>query len=185
MLPYDQFKADFAVVTVSNASHHRLIIINFNVPVRQCQDLTVFEKILQQVENDLLGDSQRIVNSVYYQLSAVYTLVHSQTLEERVWLGSFAPKARNVSQITAFRPLDTATFVNHCFLNAEPNSVLNKTSYVVEGQESEWSVQEIKAVIVTIQTTVTTQHSFFNFYPQLRLQHGRSKYQTNFRLYLD
>lgn len=166
-MQYDQFKLDAAAIVDNRQPQNRIVVYNFNVPLRLSQDVSAFERIRQQVETDFPANAQGSVIPPYYQITAVYTLVHRATGEQRLWVGSFNARARNVSQVTAFRPLDHATFVQYALTNCQLERVQNRLTAVVTGKDSVWTLEEVKSLVVSVQSTVRLNHSVFLRHPEL------------------
>lgn len=184
---YERFKLDAAAIQIARSAQQRIIVYNFNLPIEYAQIAAHWETVLQKVETDLPPRAAGTISPPYFQLTAVYTIVHRNTNEERLWLGSFNPRARDLSQVTAFRPVDPSAFVNYCLTNSEPNRVRNKLDGVVNTRNSVWNLGEILSIIASVQSTVQSTHPIFYNHPELfqyggdRAQHKRSV----FRLYFD
>jgi hypothetical protein len=183
-LEHERFKLDAAAIRVSPIQQHSVIVYNFNLPIGLTQDPTNWDIIKNIVETDLPLGVPGTVNPPYFQITAVYTLVHQNTYETRYWLGSYSPRARNLSQVTTFRPYDPATFINYCILNSELERVRNKLTAVVNGRQSLWTLDHIISVIVSVQATVQQQHSIFTERPALAHQANHRR-RNVFRIYFD
>lgn len=184
---YERFKLDAAAIQIARNSQQRIIVYNFNLPIEQAQSEVHWNTVRQKVETDLPPGAAGTISPPYFQLTAVYTIIHRNTNEERLWLGSFNPRARDLSQVTVFRPLDHTTFVNYCLTNSEPNRVRNKLDGVVNTRNSVWNLGELLSIVVSVQSTVHTNHSIFQNHPEL-FQYGgnRAQYRRSvFRLYFD
>lgn len=161
-MPYQDFSLDGAAILDYYHPEQRIIVYNVNIPKDRAQNLQVYETILGQVITDFPPQhGDKVLVPLYFQISAVYTLIHQTTGEERIWQGSFSPRARNLGQVTAFRPLDTDTFVQYALVHCEPNRVLHQLDYRIQGKESVWSVGELLSVIISIQATVKLSHPIF------------------------
>ena len=171
----ERFKLDAAAISDTSSPQQRVIVYNFNVPIERAQDRASFELVRQQVETDFPQGVAGTVTSPYFQLSAVYTIVNRETNEERLWLGSFNPRARDLSQLTAFRPFDANSFVQYAVANSEPERVRNKLTNVVNGKDSVWSLGQLLSIIVSVQATIRLNHSLFVQHPQLVHNHGGNK----------
>lgn len=181
---HERFKLDGAAIRVSPIQQQSIIVYNFNLPIVLAQDPVNWETVRQHVETDLPLNAVGTINPPFFQITAVYTLVHQNTNEERLWLGSFNPRARDLSQITAFRPFQAADFVAYCVLNADPERVTNKLTAVVNGRNSLWVLNNILSLIVTVQATVAPQHPIFLARPTLA--HPPHQRRRNvFRVYFD
>lgn len=184
---YERFKLDAAAIQIARYPQQRIIVYNFNIPIQQAQEPANWNLVHQQVETDLPSAGVGIISPPYFQLTAVYTIIHRNTLEERLWLGSFNPRARDLSQITAFRPFESTSFVNYCVTNSEPNRVRNKLDSVVNTRNSVWNLGEILSIIVSVQSTVNTNHIIFHNRPELSNNGGNRARQKRsvFRFYFD
>jgi len=189
-MSFDVFKLDAAALFDSQSPQQRIVIYNFNVPVPQNEDPNSFATIRRQVETDFpLQDQARVIVPLYFQICACYALVHRETLELRYWQGSFNPRARDLGQITVFRPFDHETFVTYAVSRSNTRYVLEELNNRIDGQESVWSVDRILSVIVSVQATVRTTHIVFQRHPDLlRGNHGpiqrRAKGRVHLRLHL-
>ena len=182
---YERFKLDAAAIYLNRTVQQRVIVLNFNIPLPLVSDRNTFERVHQQVANDLPPGAAGTITPPYFQLSAVYTIVHRDTNEERLWFGSFNPRARDLSQVTAFRPLDLTSFVDYCYTNSQQERVENKLSTVVNGQTSVWTLGSIRSIIISVQGTVSIRHSIFVNHPELQ-PHGQQRGGRRlFRLYFD
>jgi len=186
-MTHQQFKLDGAALFDSNSPHQRILVYHFNVPIDRCETAETFQIIQRQVETDFPDqDRARVVVPLYFQISAVYVLVHRETGEERYWQGSFNPRSRDLGQITVFRPFDVNTFVPYALSRSNPRYVLNELNHRVDGQESVWGVDRILSIIISVQATVRTTHIVFERHPQLLggRRHGPTR-RTIFRLHFD
>lgn len=180
----ERFKLDAAAIHLSRLQQQRIIIYNFNIPIEQAQQPANWEIIRQQIETDLPSGAPGTITQAFFQLTAVYTIVHRQTNEERLWLGSFNPRARDLSQITAFRPVDHESFVNYSVTNSEPTRVRNKLDSGVNTRNSVWNLGNILSIIASVQSTVSTTHLIFQNHPELS-RHGAQNRRNVFRIYYD
>ena len=182
---YERFKLDAAAIFVNRFVQQRIIVLNFNIPLPLVLNRDTFERVREQVANDLPPGAAGTITPPYFQLSAVYTIVHRDTNEERLWFGSFNPRARDLSQVTAFRPLEFISFVDYCYANSQQERVENKLTAVVNGQTSVWTLGSIKSIIISVQGTVNINHSIFVNHPELQ-PHGQQRGGRRlFRLYFD
>lgn len=183
----ERFKLDAAAIQLSRLQQQRIIIYNFNIPIDQAQSPASWETVRQQILADFPPGAPGSISQPYFQLTAVYTIIHRNTNEERLWLGSFNPRARDLSQITAFRPLDHDTFVNYSVVNSEPTRVRNKLDSGVNTRNSVWNLGNILSIIASVQSTVSTSHLIFHNHPELLHygRHGAHHKRSVFRLYFD
>jgi hypothetical protein len=167
-MPYDQFRLDGAALEDSTNPFQRIVAHHFNVPVRLASQRSTFDTILQHIQTDFPAEHQHRVAIVsHFQISAVYTLVHRTTGTERLWAGSFNPRSRERGQVTAFRYLDPATFVDFVYPRSQPDFVYRQQQAVADQKDTAWSVGEILSVIISIQTTVRLGHFVLQKYPHL------------------
>ena len=179
----DRFKVDAAAIYNPRVPNQRVVVYNFNIPLNRLSDLATFEFVRQELETDFPGEADGVVVSPYFQLSAVYVLVNTTTNEERIWCGSFHPRARNLAQLTAFRPFDPAFFPLYALENSQPERVANRLSTFVNGQDSVWRFDRLISVVVSFQTTLDLSHSLFNRHARFR-QHGQTRpSKKNWKIY--
>ena len=169
----DNFKLDAAAIYDPRARHQRVVVYNFNVPVQRLQDLATFEFVRQVLETDFPATAPGILVPPYFQLSAVYVLINTVTNEERIWCGSFHPRARDLAQLTVFRPFEPASFAQYALTHSDPNRVYNKLSTFVNGKDSVWKFDRLVSVVISFQTTLNVTHPLFARQPNF-IQHGRA-----------
>jgi hypothetical protein len=170
----DSFKLDAAAVYDPRQPNQRVIVYNFNLPVNRLGNLETFEFVHQILETDFPPEAEGVVISPYFQLSAVYVLVNTNTNEERIWAGSFNPRGRELAQLTPFQPFNFATFTQYALTYTDPEYATNKLSTFVQGQDSVWRFQRLISAVVSFQTTLHLNHPVFLRRPQLR-HHGRTR----------
>jgi hypothetical protein len=176
-MQHEAFKLDGAAISDPVDPDQRILVFNFNVPIERAQEAASFERIRQQVEDDFPIESREsVVVPLYYQISAVYVLVHSDTGEERVWQGSYNPRARDLSTVTLFRPYDPATFVQHATTSCSQQNILNRLDNRATWDETVWRLSRILSVIVSVQATARIRHPVFINHPSL-LGHGNRQQQ--------
>ena len=179
-MPYDDFTLDGAALLDANSPHQRIVTYHFNIPERLTPDRVTFETILRQWETDFPAESRhRVVIVPYFQISAVYTLIHRDTGTERLWQGSFNPRSRERGQVVPFRHLDPASFVDFAHARCQAHHVLQQLNNNTDQQETVWTVGEVLSVVLTIQTTVRIRHPVFAQHPELlgqqQAHHGRRR----------
>jgi hypothetical protein len=176
-MPYDTFTLDGAALFDPDHLQQRIVTYHFNIPERLTPLRPTFETILGQVETDFQAGNRHLVAiSPYFQISAVYTLIHRDTGLERLWQGSFNPRSRERGQVLAFRQLDPATFVDFAQARCQTGHVLRQLNNNTDQQETVWTVGEVLSVILTVQTTVHIRHPVFAHHPELlgrEVDHGR------------
>jgi len=176
-MPYNEFRLDAAALSDADNPNSRIVTYHFNIPERLTPERATFETVLQQIQQDFPDNSQQHVRfAPYFQISAVYTLIHRETGAERLWQGSMNPRSRERGQVTPFRHLDPATFVDFTHARSQTQHVLNALNNYTDQQASEWTVGEILSVVVSVQTTVRLTHPVFHIHPQL-LGHGVRRQQ--------
>jgi hypothetical protein len=176
-MQHQYFKVDGAAIVDRDNPHQRILVYNVNIPVERAQSEETFETVRHLVNTDFPEEDRgRLVYPLYFQISAVYTLIHRQTGEERVWSGSYSPRARNLGEITAFRPYNSDTFVQYALQHCSPNRITERLDSRTSGVESAWTVGQILSVVVSIQATARTNHVVFRNHPTL-LGHGGAQRQ--------
>ena len=157
----ERFKLDAAAIYDPRVPHQRVLVYNFNVPIAKLEELDTFEFVRQALETDFPANAQGIVVAPYFQLSAVYVLVNTVTNEERIWCGSFHPRARDLAQLTVFRPFEPVTFSQYALTHSNPERVYNKLSTFVNGKDSVWKFDRLISVVISFQTTLHLSHPLF------------------------
>lgn len=176
-MPYNEFRLDAAALEVADNPNIRIVTYHFNIPVRLTPERATFERVLQQIQQDFPDNSQQQVTIVpYFQISAVYTLIHRTSGAERLWQGSMNPRSRERGQVTPFRHLNPANFVDFTHGRSQTQHVLHALNNITDQQNTEWAVSEILSVVVSVQTTVRLTHPVFHIHPQL-LGHGVRRQQ--------
>jgi hypothetical protein len=135
------------------------------VPVHLISNENVYNVIRDTIVRDFDNNP-----SIYFQLSAVYTLVNRDTGDLRTWTGSFNPRNRQPSQLSTHRRFEADTFIEFARANSSIEVVLQKltANYATAGQTSVWSLQDLKAIIFSFQCKVRASHRLFLHRPQLR-----------------
>lgn len=171
-MQYEEFKLDAASLTDPLYPDQRIIAYHFNIPQERNQDRATFERVLHQVETDFpLESRHREVLPLYFQISAVYTLIHRDTGAERLWQGSFNPRARDLGRLTDFRVYDPRTFVDYALPRCQTERVLTHLRNANDQQETVWTVGDILSIIISFQCTVTPGHPIFTLHPELGGHH--------------
>jgi hypothetical protein len=163
--PWDAFKVTAASIRHSRNKTERLVLYNVNVPVHLISNDNVYNVIRDTIVRDFRNDP-----GIYFQLSAVYTLVNRDTGDLRTWTGSFNPRNRQPSQLSTHRRFEADTFIEFARANSSIEVVLQKltANYATAGQTSVWSLQDLKAIIFSFQCKVRASHRLFLHRPQLR-----------------
>ena len=169
----DNFKLDAASIYDPRAQHQRVVVYNFNVPVERLRDIATFEFVRQVLVTDFPGTAPGVLVTPYFQLSAVYVLINTVTNEERLWCGSFHPRARDLAQLTVFRPFEPASFAQYALTQSDPDRVYNKLSTFVNGKDSVWKFDRLISVVISFQTTLNLTHPLFVRHPNF-IGHGQA-----------
>ena len=149
-------------------NNERLVSYNINLPVPIIPNENVYSVIRDTIVHDFDNSP-----SIYFQISAVYTLVNRETGDLRTWTGSFNPRNRQVSQLSAHRLFEADSFVNFARANcsvevAVQKLTANSDARTTAGKTSVWSLQDLKAIIFTFQCRLYLTHRLFTIRPQLR-----------------
>jgi len=83
------FKVNALSVRHSENNSERLVSYNINLPVHLIPNGNVYNVIRDTIVHDFDHNP-----SIYFQISAVYTLVNRDTGALRTWTGSFNPRNR-------------------------------------------------------------------------------------------
>lgn len=169
-MQHEQFKLDAASLHDIDSPGQRIVVYHFNLPsATHTPHRATFETVLRQVEQDFEpGQGQRhVVVPLYYQISAVYTLIHRETGQERYWQGSFNPRSRDLGQVSPFRPFEPATFVDFAFPRCQTPRVSEQLSQTADDKESVWTLGDVLSVIVSFQATLRLEHGIFRRHPEL------------------
>jgi len=105
--PWDTFKVTALSIRHSEYKSERLVLYNVNVPVHLISNENVYNVIRDTIVHDFDNNS-----GIYFQLSAVYTLVNRDTGDLRTWTGSFNPRNRQPNQLTTHRRFEPDTFID-------------------------------------------------------------------------
>jgi len=166
-MPYEEFKLDGASLADSDQPLQRIITYHFNVPSRLTADRATFETIRDRITEDFPA-SPLVIQIPYFQISAVYILIHKDTGLQRLWTGSANSRSRELGQVTPFRHFNPETFVDFVYERSQPDFILGQQQNVADQKETSWTVGEVLAAIVSVQTTVRLSHPVFDRYPELR-----------------
>ena len=141
------------------------MLYNVNVPVHLISNESVYNVIRDTIVRDFDNNS-----GIYFQLSAVYTLVNRDTGDLRTWTGSFNPRNRQPSQLSTHRRFEADTFIDFARANSSVEVALQKltANYATAGQTSVWTLQDLKAIIFSFQCKVRASHRLFQHLPQLQ-----------------
>lgn len=162
------FKVNAISVRHSATSNERLVSYNINLPVPLIPNENVYSVIRDTIVHDFDNSP-----GIYFQISAVYTLVNRDTGDLRTWTGSFNPRNRQVSQLSAHRRFEADSFINFARANcsvevAVQKLTANSDARTTAGKTSVWSLQDLKAIIFSFQCRLYPTHRLFTIRPQLR-----------------
>ena len=161
--PWDTFKVTALSIRHSESRSERLVLYNVNVPVNLIPNENVFSVIRDTIVRDFDNDS-----GIYFQLSAVYTLVHRDTGDLRTRTGSFNSRNCQPSQLSTHQRFEADTFIDFARANSSVEVALQKltANYAADGQT--WSLQDLKSIIFSFQCRLRPNHCLFLLRPQLR-----------------
>ena len=162
------FKVNAISVRHSATSNEKLVSYNINLPVPLIPNENVYSVIRDLIVHDFDNSP-----GIYFQISAVYTLVNRDTGDLRTWTGSFNPRNRQVSQLSAHRRFEADSFINFARANcsvevAVQKLTANSAARTTAGKTSVWSLQDLKAIIFSFQCRLHPTHRLFTIRPQLR-----------------
>jgi hypothetical protein len=167
--PWESFKVTALSIRHSETKSVRLVLYNVNVPVHLISNENVYNVIRDTIVRDFNNNS-----GIYFQLSAVYTLVHRDTGDLRTSTGSFNPRNRQPSRLMKHRHFEPDTFIDFARANSSIEVVLQKltANYAADGQT--WSLQDLKSIIFSFQCKLRASHRLFQHRPQLQHVGGGS-----------
>ena len=159
------FKVNAISVRHSATSNERLVSYNINLPVPLIPNENVYSVIRDLIVHDFDNSP-----GIYFQISAVYTLVNRDTGDLRTWTGSFNPRNRQPSQLSTHRRFEADTFINFARANSSVEVALQKltANFATAGNTSVWSLQDLKAIIFSFQCKLRASHRLFLHRPQLQ-----------------
>ena len=162
-MSWNLFKVSALSIRQSKNKSERLVLYNVNVPVNLIPNENVFSVIRDTIVCDFDNDS-----SIYFQLSAVYTLVHRDTGNLRTRTGSFNSRNCQPSQLSTHQRFEADTFIDFARANSSVEVALQKltANYAADGQT--WSLQDLKSIIFSFQCRLHPTHRLFTIRPQLR-----------------
>jgi len=121
------------------------------------------------------------VSGIYFQMSAMYTLVNRENGEIHTWSGSFNPQNRVISELTSHSSFQSDSFVPFVLAHSSPDWVFNKLTtgggQLTAGKTSVWVLDEVKSIVLSFQARVLVSHSFFQSlsFPELADETVQSK----------
>ena len=170
------FKLD---VTTLDAGEHEMymLMLNFNIPKSVVEEDQPFS--LEEATEDvaLFVDNQFLLEPVFYQVTASYYLRHRQSGDERLFTGSFCPKANHTTSLSGpvFRLLRGATFSQEVRQFTTPQNILDCLDWP-EDDESDWSFLSLASVILNCQVKLSWHNRFIRRHNLLSARgnrHGR------------
>jgi hypothetical protein len=107
--------------------------------------------------------------------------VNRDTGDLRTWTGSFNPRNRQASQLSAHRRFEADSFINfaraNCSVEVAVQKLTANSARTTAGKTSVWSLQDLKAIIFSFQCRLRPTHRLFTIRPQLR--HVRDDGETH------
>jgi len=159
------FKVTALSIRHSINKTERLVLYNVILPVHLISNENMYNVIRDTIVYDFDNNS-----GIYFDLSAVYTLVNLDTGDLRTWTGRFNPRNRQPSQLSTHRRFEADTFIDFAGANSSVEEALQKltANYSTAGQTSVWTLQDLKAIIFSFQCKVRASHRLFQHRPQLQ-----------------
>ena len=157
-MSWKSFKVSALSIRPYENSSERLVSYNINLPVNLLTKENVFSVIRYTIVHDFNHNSD-----VYFQISAVYTLVNRKTGDIRTWSGSFNPRNRKPSQLTTHQRFQADPFIEF----AQQHSSLERAretltaNYTGAGKDSVWTSQDLKSIIFSFQCKWPASHFLF------------------------
>jgi hypothetical protein len=164
-LTRDDLKVDATTLKEENSI---ILFFNINVPLRivQASQDTYYNTCLQ-IEN-FINDNFNVGESVYFQVTATYFIRNKKTGEEKLWGGSFSPRANSIAQLSPFQKyIRNNTFAN-IVVNAS-NNAEEKLKWV--GKDTNWEFDRLESIIVNVQSSVNHGHETIERHSLLRQKH--------------
>ena len=159
--PWDAFKVTAASIRHSRNKTERLVLYNVNVPVHLISNDNVYNVIRDTIVRDFRNDP-----GIYFQLSAVYTLVNRDTGDLRTWTGSFNPRNRQPSQLTTHRRFEPDMFIDFARANSSIEVVLQRLTANHVADEKTWLL--LNSIVFYFQCKLRASHRLFLHRPQLQ-----------------
>lgn len=142
----------FKVHRLYIGSHPRkLLIANYNIP------LTVLHQdSIQTVERRIQTDFDLPQDFIYFNISATYVLKHRETQDEKFFGGSFHARGMKISELSAFRSLDSVDFIPFVLQKTNLENITQKLK--VAGHNTVWELDRVLSVVVSVQGIITPNH---------------------------
>lgn len=184
----DRFKAD--VLVYNDDVGNFLFMADFNVPEESLYDGSLPTK-LNTIRTCIVDEFQMEIlqGRVLYSVSASYRLFNVATGEERLWTGSFQPRANRSTQLRPFRRFAPDNFLAEAAVVVQPAAVSETlcTLDLLE-EDTKWTYQGLKSAIYCFQARCRhTEHPFSPslLVPQQRIAKLLRDRATKYKLYLD
>jgi len=136
-------------------------LYNVNVPVHLISNDNVYNVIKNTIVRDFHNDP-----GIYFQLSAIYTLVNRHTGDLRTWTGSFNPRNPQPNQLTTHRRFEPDTFIDFARANSSIEVVLQRLTANHVADEKTWLL--LNSIVFNFQCKLRASHRLFLHRPQLR-----------------
>ena len=154
-LTRNDLKVDSTILTQTN--DYWLILFNVNVPARlvtAANDNTnpqlLYNACTQIINfvNSFVEHNQN--EQVVFQITACYYIVNTKTGLQRLWTGSFSPRANFAAQLAQFQNFNARTFSNVVTRSCENFDV--KLTWI--GRDTVWKFDSLESIIVNIQSPI-------------------------------
>jgi len=173
-LPIQQLKVDQTALLHNNSY---LLISNINIPshfINQLANNGVLQMVINFIDNDYTN-----VQNIYYQVTATYTLRHSQSGATKQWTGSFSP-AGNV--LNAIQPFQLYTLESIRNLPLVCNVNATETILRTSNLETLWKFESLTSIILNVQALVPFNHPTLLNRDLVHTGYGRRRVHISFPL---
>lgn len=137
----DRLKVDQTAIFPSNNNQKTILITNINVPERYLNNL---DPILTRIDN-FLKETYATLNTVYFEISATYKLVHRESGAERDWVGSYNPRFGPLLHETSIFDI---TFQNTCRRILGNRENIEERLRNFNDLTSEWVFDSLYSIII-------------------------------------
>jgi len=182
----DRFKVD--VLVWKNDAQDFLFMANFNVPRENLRDGSLPARlgtIRACIEEEFAFEIP--LGRVLFSVSACYSLVHAETGEQKLWTGSFQPRANRSTQLRPFRRYAPNNFATEVTAAVDEASVLQTLSWL--GDDTKWTFEDLKSAIICFQARCRNAHHPFHpsrLVPQQQIAKLSRRHRgSQYKLYLD
>ena len=158
---WDVFKVTAASIRHSETQSERLVLYNINLPVHLISNENVYNVIRDTIVRDFDNNS-----GIYFQISAVYTLVNRDTGDLRTWTGSFNPRNPQPNQLTTHRRFEPDTFIDFAPANSSIEVVLQRLTANHVADEKTWLL--LNSIVFYFQCKLRASHRLFQHRPRLQ-----------------